>query len=181
MRRHPVPRLALALAAPLALAVATAAARHATPLASAAAGARLGPPWISIEYPPSPYDRTTRDAYLLVHAFHHGTPAAFPVSGTAEGLVSGQRRSMRLAFTPTAQAGVYALRMQWPSDGAWALVISVAQGKGDLAATALVQIAQNGQVGSVTVPTTRRDGWNIPRGVTAAEVEAVLRGRVASR
>jgi len=180
MTRRPVSRLTLVAPLLLALAVTTAAARHAAP-ASAAPGARLGPPWISIEYPPSPYDRTTRDAYLLVHAFHHGTPAAFPVSGTAEGLVSGQRRSVRLAFTPTAQAGVYALRKQWPSDGAWALVISVAQGKGDLAATALVQIAENGQVGSVTVPTTRRDGWNIPRGVTAAEVEAALRARVASR
>src|SRR5215207_8760625 len=180
MTRHPIARLALV--APLALALAiTTAARHAPPPASAAPGARVGPPWISIEYPPSPYDRATRDAYLLVHAFHHGTPAGLPVSGTAEGLVHGRRRSVRLEFAPTARTGVYALRKQWPSDGAWALVISVTQGKGELAATALVQIAENGQVGSVTVPTTRRDGWSIPRGVTAAEVDAALRGRVASR
>jgi hypothetical protein len=181
MTRRPTPRLALAALLALALVVPTTAARHASPPVGAAPGARLGPPWISIEYPPSPYDRATRDAYLLVHAFHHGTPAGLPVSGTAEGLVDGRRRSVRLAFSPTARAGVYALRKQWPSDGAWALVISVTQGKGDLAATALVQIAENGQVGSVTVPTTRQDGWNIPRGVTAAEVEAALRGRVASR
>lgn len=173
MTCHPIARLALV--APLALALAvTTAARHAPP-------ARVGPPWISIEYPPSPYDRTTRDAYLLVHAFHHGTPAGLPVTGTAEGLVDGRRRSVRLDFAPTARTGVYALRKQWPSDGAWALVISVAQGRGDVSATALVQIAENGQVGSITVPTTRQDGWNIPRGVTAAEVEAALRGRVASR
>ncbi|HUF31409.1 MAG TPA: hypothetical protein VMM77_12225, partial [Gemmatimonadaceae bacterium] len=38
-----------------------------------------GPPWISVEYPPSPYDQTTRGAFLLVHAFHHGTPANFAV------------------------------------------------------------------------------------------------------
>ena len=180
MTRHPIARLALVT--PLALAlVVTTAARYAPPPASAAPGAHVGPPWISIEHPPSPYDRATRDAYLLVHAFHHGTPAGLPVSGTAEGLVNGRRRSVRLEFAPTARAGVYALHKQWPSDGAWALVISVAQGKGDLAATALVQIAENGQVGSVTVPTTRQDGWDIPRGVTAAEVEAALRERVASR
>ena len=181
MTRHSLPRLVVAAPLALALVVTTAAARHPTPSVPHSAGARLGPPWISIEYPPSPYDRTTRDAYLLVHAFHHGTPAGLPVSGTAEGLVSGQRRSVRLEFTPTARTGVYALRKQWPSDGAWALVLSVAQGKGDVAATALVQIAANGQVGSVTVPTTLRDGWNIPRGVTAAEVDAALRGQVASR
>ena len=49
--------------------------------------AMFGPPWISIEYPPSPYDQTTRDAYLLVHAYHHGTPADYPARGTAEGIV----------------------------------------------------------------------------------------------
>ena len=31
----------------------------------AMAPARVGPPWISIEYPPSPFDATTRDAFLL--------------------------------------------------------------------------------------------------------------------
>jgi len=178
MTRRPFPRLALAVPLALALGVTTGAARHVP--APRADAARFGPPWISIEYPPSPYDRTTRDAYLLVHAFHHGTPAAFPVSGTAEGLVSGQRRSLPLQFAPTSQRGVYAVRKQWPSDGAWALVISVAQGRNDLA-TALVRIAEDGQVAGVTVPMTRRDGWDIPRGVTAAEVEAALRGRVASR
>ena len=55
--------------------------------------AMFGPPWISIEYPPSPYDQTTRDAYLLVHSFHHGTPTNFPVTGTAEGIVRGPTES----------------------------------------------------------------------------------------
>ena len=57
-----------------------------------------GPPWISIEYPPSPYDRATRDAFLLVHAYHHATPADFPVSGRAEGVVDGKRRTVELQF-----------------------------------------------------------------------------------
>src|SRR5687768_2174658 len=42
-----------------------------TPSALVEAGvngvARFGPPWISIEYPPSPYDRVTREALLLVN------------------------------------------------------------------------------------------------------------------
>ncbi|PYP64227.1 MAG: hypothetical protein DMD37_03225, partial [Gemmatimonadetes bacterium] len=33
-----------------------------------------GPPWISIELPVNPYDRTMQGAFLLVHAFHHQTP-----------------------------------------------------------------------------------------------------------
>jgi len=36
--------------------------------------ALAGPPWISIELPANPYDQATRGAFLLVHAFHHGTP-----------------------------------------------------------------------------------------------------------
>src|SRR6266404_1552430 len=31
-----------------------------------------GPPWISIELPANPYDKSTRDAFLLVHSFHQG-------------------------------------------------------------------------------------------------------------
>lgn len=144
----------------------------------AMAPARIGPPWISIEYPPSPFDRTTRDAFLLVHAFHHGTPMNFPVAGRAEGIVDGNRRSIRLDFTTTSRQGVYALRKQWPSEGNWVLAIDVTQ-EGDSKAGALVEIGASGEVAKVTVPTNRRDGWAIPRAITAAEVDAALRTRVA--
>ena len=93
----------------------------------AMAPARLGPPWISIEYPPSPFDRTTRDAFLLVHAFHHGTPMNFPVAGKAEGVVNGERRSIKLDFTTTSRQGVYALRKQWPAEGNWVLDLTPKQ------------------------------------------------------
>ena len=70
--------------------------------------ARLsGPPWISIEYPANPLDGTTRGAYLLVHAFHHGTPVQSPVRGTAEGLVAGERKSITLRFDTTSRPGVF--------------------------------------------------------------------------
>ena len=36
------------------------------------AAAVAGPPWVSIELPANPWDETTRGAFLLVHAFHHG-------------------------------------------------------------------------------------------------------------
>lgn len=144
----------------------------------AMAPARVGPPWISIEYPPSPFDRTTRDAFLLVHAFHHGTPMNFPVAGKAEGIVDGQRRSIKLDFTTTSRQGVYALRKQWPSEGNWVLAIDVTQ-EGNSKAGALVEIGASGEVAKVTVPTSRQDGWAIPRAITAAEIDAALRTRVA--
>ena len=144
----------------------------------AMAPARVGPPWISIEYPPSPYDATTRDAFLLVHAYHHGTPMNFPVAGKAEGIVGGKRRSIALDFTRTSRQGVYALKKQWPAEGNWVLAIDVTQ-EGGSKAGALVELASTGDVVKVSVPTSRQDGWAIPRAITSAEIEAALRNRVA--
>jgi hypothetical protein len=140
----------------------------------------VGPPWISIEYPVNPYDRTTRDAYLVVHAFHHGTPVDFPVSGSAEGIVNGQRRTVSLEFTRTSRPGAYALSKQWPNDGTWTLVISVAQGPEDKV-FAVVDIARGGQVASVRVPTRRSGGDQIPipAPVAMSEIEASLKNRAA--
>src|SRR6185503_20190641 len=99
-------------------------------LLAVTAFAKFGPPWISIEYPGNPYAQDVKDAYLYVHAFHHGTATPNPVSGTAEGLVKGERRSITLTFENTQRTGVYALSKQWPADGMWTLVIGATQGGG---------------------------------------------------
>ena len=138
--------------------------------------APVGPPWISIEYPVNPYDQSTRDAFLVVHAFHHGTPTAFPVSGTAEGLVNGQRQSIKLEFGTTSRTGAYALRKQWPDQGTWTLVIGVMQGPEDRV-TAVVDLSSDGQVAKINVPTRREGGHVIPAKVAMADVEAGLRAR----
>jgi hypothetical protein len=141
--------------------------------------APMGPPWISVEYPPSPYDASTRNALLLVHAFHHGTPANFPVVGTAEGIVGGERVSKKLEFQRTSRTGVYALNKQWSGEGAWTLLVSVKQAPDD-SATAIIELAPSGdQVASVVVPTERRDGWNIPKAVSMWDIESALRARAA--
>ena len=146
------------------------------PTSVAAASAPSGPPWISIEYPVNPFDRTTRGAHLLVHAYHHGTPIANPVSGTAEGVVNGERRTITLRFETTSRTGVYALRKQWPSEGAWTLVIAVTQGEGEGAvAQALVELAPSGAVASVHVPTRQHAQGAFPRRLTAQEIEAAVR------
>jgi hypothetical protein len=147
-----------------------------TAFAAPTDSASAGPPWISIEYPVNPYDATTRDAFLLVNAFHHGTPTSFPVSGTAEGIVNGTRRSLKLGFSSTSRTGVYALRKSWGDEGLWTLVINVTQGTDDLA-TALVDVSETGQVVKVAVPTRREGGWVIPAKVAMSDVEAGLRAR----
>jgi hypothetical protein len=140
----------------------------------------MGPPWISIETPANPYDTGSRGAYLLVHAFHHGTPVNFPVSGTAEGLVAGARKTVALEFKNTSRPGVYALHKQWTDDGVWTLVLGVTQGDGEFnTAKAVVEIGANGQVASVTVPTKMAGIHRVPDVVKMADVEAGLRTRSA--
>ena len=145
---------------------------------TAAVPARKGPAWISIEYPANPHDATTKNAYLLVHAYHHQTSVAVPVSGTAESLRDGQRRSVKLSFDETSRPGVYALRRQWDDKGVWSLVITVTQGSGDNIAQALVEIGADGGVSNVKVPTREQQGWTIPRRLLASEIEASLHRRL---
>jgi hypothetical protein len=142
------------------------------------AASSFGPPWISIETPANPYDAATRGAFLVVHTFHHGDVVASGVTGTAEGIVSGARRSIPLAFDTTSRRGSYALKKQWPSDGIWMLVINTGgQAQG---VTALVDIGATGGVAGVRVPTMRRDGWDVPQQVTTRDINAALEARASA-
>ena len=143
--------------------------------------ARVGPPWISIEYPVNPYDQTTRSAFMLVHSFHHGAAVDFPVSGSAEGLVKGERRSIPLRFSRTSRQGVFAVSKQWPNEGVWTLLVSVTQGKDDKV-SAVVELSASGEVASMRVPTRRVAGESfvLPADVSMADVETSLRARATS-
>jgi len=138
-----------------------------------------GPPWISIELPVNPYDQSTRGAFLLVHSFHHGTAMGFIVSGTAEGMMNGERRSLKLDFAETSREGVYALKRTWPKEGTWTLVIKANQGPDD-AATAVVDLGPDGDVVAIRVPTMQRGAWTVPAPVTLGEIDAALRARAAT-
>ena len=114
-----------------------------------------GPPWISIEYPVNPLDQSMRGAFLLVHTFHHAQAVAYAVEGTAEGIVNGERRTIKLEFTETSRPGVYALRRMWSTEGVWTLVIKAG-------ATAVVELGGDGEIASVRVPSRQERGWTIP-------------------
>jgi hypothetical protein len=138
----------------------------------------VGPPWISIEYPVNPHDQSMRGAMLLVHVFHHGTPIAYPLVGTAEGLVNGERRSIKLTFTETARPAVYGLSRQWPTEGVWTLVIKMSRGDhGTDGATAVVELGPDGEVASVRVPTRQQGQWTIPTDVSMSDINQALRAR----
>ena len=139
-----------------------------------------GPPWVSIELPANPMDRTSRGAYLLIHSFHHERIISMAVSGRAEGIVNGKRQSIPLKFRETSRGAVFALDQMWPREGTWVLVITAGATEGQGGATALVGIGADGEVRSIKVP-TRKDGENIlPVTPTAQEVERSLQALAAA-
>ena len=126
------------------------------------------PPWLSIESPVNPFDPATRDAVLLVHAAtREGPVAAAALSGTAEGIVNGARRTIPLRLDGTPNPGVFAVRRQWPAEGTWLLRISLQR------TTAIVSL-DGGGVAGVRVPTERASGQDLPRAVSAQEIDSTL-------
>jgi hypothetical protein len=67
---------------------------------------------------------------VVVRTYRCGTPASLSLVGTAEGLVARQRRSISLEITRAPEPGVFEVARQWPSDGRWALVLTVEGGHG---------------------------------------------------
>jgi len=146
-----------------------------------AAALTLGPPWISIEYPANPHDRSNTGTMLYVHVFHHAQPVAYPIEGTAEGFVNGERRSIKLKFTDTARPAVYGLSRQWPTEGVWTLVIKMSRGEnGEDGATAVVELGTDGEIASVRVPTRQQGQWTIPVDVSMTEIDRALRARASA-
>ncbi|MEO8226126.1 MAG: hypothetical protein ABI637_01790 [Gemmatimonadota bacterium] len=144
-------------------------------LAGASSPAFAGPPWISIELPANPLDATTRDAFLIVHTYHHATVVNFALTGRAIGMVDGKRQSIDLAFTRTSIAGAYALRRNWPTQGTWVLAINTGVEGGP---TALVGIGADGEVRSVKVPRQAGQAWGRP--ATDRDIDAALQSLAAS-
>lgn len=132
---------------PLAVALLAAIGWGFSPLAIApggvAAETTVGAPWISMEIPANPMDATTRGAVMLVHVYHHEHPAGYGVSGAAEGIVDGKRRSVDLVLEETSRPNVYALKQQWPDQGDWLLKIGIEQ---RALATLLVELGPDGGV-----------------------------------
>ena len=127
------------------------------------------PPWLSIEAPANPFDPATRGAVMLVHGMtHDGVVKVSDLSGSAEGIEDGRRRSIPLRFEATPRSGVFALQRQWPEEGTWLIRITLAR------TTAIVTLDSLDNVASVRVPTDLVRGQPIPRAVGAGEIDSTL-------
>lgn len=138
----------------------------------AAVPAIAGAPWISVELPANPMDPATRGGFAVVHTYRHADPMPFVVTGSAEGLVSGQRRSVPMRLNPTGTNGRMVIMKNWSSDGVWVLKLGV----DGMDMGAAIGVGADGEVAFVRVPMTRSGG---PRSLTTSEVEGMLRSLAA--
>ena len=58
-------------------------------------------------------------AVLVVRPDGCNEPAKARITGTAEGLVNGARRSVPLKLIALPTPGVYAVNREWPAEGVW--------------------------------------------------------------
>ena len=131
-----------------------------------AAPALACPPQLTVERSAEPSD----SAFVLVHAARGCGRGTLTVSGTAEGLVGGARRSVPLEVAATGTEGVYRVRKEWPSEGVWVLRLVVRVGEGS--ATALVGVDASGEIAQVRQQDPAR---RIYPYLTDADVDAMLR------
>jgi len=60
-----------------------------------------------------------KGAVLVVRPDGCHEPAKARITGTAEGLVNGARRSVPLKLIALPTPGVYAVNREWPAEGVW--------------------------------------------------------------
>ena len=138
-----------------------------------AAIAVAGPPWISLEYPPNRLEPETRGALALVRIYHHEHLGQFPVEGTAEGIMNGDRISLPLRFTSVGNQGAWAVWAKIPEEGNWVLAIHGTDGTSGAEVSILAALAGgNKEIALVKVPRSREGNW--PRAATDRDVESML-------
>jgi len=135
---------------------------------------KFGGPWISIETPINPYVATESGALFLVHTYVHQNPVDLPVSGRAEGIIDGKRRTVPFTLSRSGQTGTYVVRPEWGEKGIWTvLVTAMPEAKNGWSIQAVVDVGVGGEIDKVTVP---RAG-HMPRLLTDSDVERGLRDR----
>src|SRR5580704_17480197 len=73
----------------------------------------------NIASPVASQEAVSKTAAFVFRTQGCADPAKSQVSGTAAGVVKGERRSVALTVRPLSKAGVYAVYQNWPAEGEW--------------------------------------------------------------
>src|SRR4030095_4353975 len=98
---------------------------------------------LSIETPAASSDPQMKDVVLIARTYGCHQPADARLPPTAEGFVSGKRRSLPLELRSIG-SGVYAIKREWPSEGKWVLALTGAYN--GMTSSVLVELGANGAV-----------------------------------
>ena len=134
--------------------------------AAVPAGAGLA---FRLDIGPAVADRSAgkmKKAVFLVRPLACGDAASVVMTGTAEGIVNGARRSIPLELVSLPTPGVHAVQRQWP-DGQWVIALTGTCPGRQATASAIVPLAPTGQF-------VRAKAKFSQDGATAADIEAVL-------
>jgi hypothetical protein len=115
--------------------------------------------------PVASQDYVTKSAAFVFRTEGCVDVAKAQISGTAEGLVQGTRRSVALKVLALSKPGVYAVNQNWPAEGAW--VVSLKGSCDGASVGALVPIGPRGFV--------RESSKFFSHPATDAEIEASLK------
>jgi hypothetical protein len=119
----------------------------------------------SVGSPVASQDYVAKGAAFVFRTQGCAEPAKSQISGTAEGLVKGARRSVALKLMAMTKPGVYAVYQNWPAEGEW--VVNLKGTCADVSAGAIVPIGPKGFI--------RESSKFFPRPATKAEIEASLK------
>jgi len=106
-----------------------------------------------------------KGAVLVVRPDGCHEPAKARISGTAEGIVNGARRSVPLKLTALPTTGVYAVNREWPAEGAW--VVNLTGVYLGATTSAVVPIGPKGFM--------RESSKFMPRAASEVEITAALK------
>jgi hypothetical protein len=123
----------------------------------------------TIGNPVASQDYRTKTAAFVFRTEGCADPAKSQISGTAEGLVKGARRTLALKVLATSKPGVYAVDQNWPPEGSW--VVSLKGSCNSANAGALVPIGPRGFI--------RESSKFFARPATDAEIETSLKALTA--
>jgi hypothetical protein len=119
----------------------------------------------TIGNPVASQDYRTKTAAFVFRTEGCADPTKSQISGTAEGLVKGTRRTLALKVLATSKPGVYAVDQNWPPEGAW--VVSLKGSCDGANAGALVPIGPRGFI--------RESSKFFARPASDAEIESSLK------
>jgi hypothetical protein len=119
----------------------------------------------NIGSPVASQDFRSKTAAFVFRTEGCADPAKSQITGTAEGMVKGERRSVTLKVDAMSKPGVYAVYQTWPAEGAW--LVNLKGTCGTANAGAVIPIGPRGFI--------RESSKFFPRPATAGEVDASLK------